>query len=57
MVLGIILLFVAILSVFAVFREMKHRNIFAILFSGASALVFGWFSVMTILNALFPDTF
>ncbi|MFD2637437.1 DUF2759 domain-containing protein [Piscibacillus salipiscarius] len=48
MVLGIIFLFVAILSFIAVFRELKRRNVLALLFAGASAAVFGWFSVMTI---------
>ncbi|GEL77336.1 DUF2759 domain-containing protein [Tenuibacillus multivorans] len=57
MVLGIILFFVAILSLFAVFRELKNRNVLAILFAGASTAVFGWFSVMTIMHALFPDSF
>ncbi|RPF55632.1 DUF2759 domain-containing protein [Aquisalibacillus elongatus] len=52
MVLGIILLFVAILSFIAVFREFKNRNVLALLFAGASALVFGWFSVMTIYSEI-----
>ncbi|MGP4072478.1 DUF2759 domain-containing protein [Piscibacillus sp. B03] len=52
MVLGIIFLFVAILSFIAVFRELKRRNVLAILFAGASAAVFGWFSVMTIYSEL-----
>ncbi|MFQ3542784.1 DUF2759 domain-containing protein [Halobacillus rhizosphaerae] len=53
MVTGVILLIVAILCVLAVFREAKSKNFFAVLFAGASALVFGWFSVMTIYSNLF----
>lgn len=57
MVLGIILFLVAVLSLIAVFREIKNRNVLSVLFAGASAAVFGWFSVMTILSELFPDKF
>ncbi|UOQ42527.1 DUF2759 domain-containing protein [Halobacillus salinarum] len=53
MVTGIILLIVSILCVLAVFREFKSKNFFAVLFAGASALVFGWFSIMTIYSNLF----
>ncbi|TFB23807.1 DUF2759 domain-containing protein [Filobacillus milosensis] len=52
MVLGIMFFFVAILSAIAVFRELKRRNVLAILFAGASAAVFGWFSVMTIYSEI-----
>ncbi|UOQ93731.1 DUF2759 domain-containing protein [Halobacillus shinanisalinarum] len=53
MVTAIILLLVTILCVCAVFREIKTKNFFAVLFAAASALVFGWFSVMTIYANLF----
>ncbi|GGC91665.1 hypothetical protein GCM10007216_22960 [Thalassobacillus devorans] len=53
MVTAIILLLVAILCVLAVFRELKTKNFFAVMFAGASALIFGWFSVMTIYVRLF----
>ncbi|MCA0970090.1 DUF2759 domain-containing protein [Halobacillus litoralis] len=53
MVTAIILLIVAVLCVFAVFRELKTKNFFAVLFAGVSALVFGWFSVMTVWANLF----
>jgi len=57
MVLGIILLLVAIVSLIAVFREIKQRHVLSVLFAGASTVVFGWFSIMTILHELFPDKF
>nr|WP_255437671.1 DUF2759 domain-containing protein [Thalassobacillus sp. CUG 92003] len=53
MVTAIIILLVTILCVFAVFRELKSKNFFAVLFAGASALIFGWFSIMTIYSNLF----
>ncbi|MFD2925966.1 MULTISPECIES: DUF2759 domain-containing protein [Halobacillus] len=53
MVTAIILFLVTILCVCAVFREIKTKNFFAVLFAAASALVFGWFSVMTIYANLF----
>lgn len=50
MVLGIILLAVAILAVVSVVRQLKFKNIFALGFSAVSALVFGFFSIMTIIH-------
>jgi len=52
MVLGILLLAVAVLSVVSVIRQLKYRNKLALLFSAASALVFGFFSVATLLCEL-----
>lgn len=52
MVLGILLLAVAVLSVVSVIRQLKYKNILALLFSAASALVFGFFSVATLLCEL-----
>lgn len=49
MVLAILLLFVAILSVVSIFRQLKYRNILALGFSAVSALVFGFFSIATII--------
>ncbi|MDC3415515.1 DUF2759 domain-containing protein [Aquibacillus salsiterrae] len=53
MELAIMLLLVAILCATAVFRELKTKNLFAVAFAGISTLVFGWFSVMTIMSELF----
>ncbi|WP_368652079.1 DUF2759 domain-containing protein [Ornithinibacillus sp. 4-3] len=54
MVLAIICLLVALLSVVSVFRQLKYKNLLALVFSGVSALVFGFFSVMTITCNLMP---
>lgn len=48
MILAIILLIVALLSVVSVFRQLKFKNYFALVFSAVSALSFGFFSIMTI---------
>ena len=54
MVLGIIFLAVALLSVVSVIRQIRFKNIIALLFAGVSALVFGFFSIMTISCELMP---
>jgi len=52
MVLAIILLIVALVSVVSVIRQLKFKNVFALLFSAASVLVFGFFSIMTIISEI-----
>ncbi|WP_163969998.1 DUF2759 family protein [Oceanobacillus halotolerans] len=52
MFLGILFLIVALLSVVSVIRQLKFRNILALAFSGASALAFGFFSIMTIITEI-----
>lgn len=50
MVLGIILLFVTLLAVVSVIRQLKFKNVLALGFSAISALTFGFFSIMTIIH-------
>ena len=52
MVLGILLFFVAILSVVSTVRQMKDRNLFGLGFSVVSVLTFGFFSIMTIIHEI-----
>lgn len=52
MVLAIILLVVALLSVVSLVKQLKIKNYLAILFAGASALSFGFFSLATIICSL-----
>lgn len=54
MVLGIIFLAVALLSIVSIVRQLKYKNILAIVFSGIAALIFGFFSIMTISCELMP---
>ncbi|WP_085991906.1 DUF2759 family protein [Oceanobacillus senegalensis] len=51
-VLGIVFLLVAILAVVSVVRQLKYKNIFALLFSAATAVVFGFFSIATIISEI-----
>ncbi|HLS23845.1 MAG TPA: DUF2759 family protein [Pseudogracilibacillus sp.] len=52
MVLAIIFLIVALLSVVSFLRQLKFKNILAIVFSAITALSFGFFSIMTIICEL-----
>lgn len=54
--MGLIVLFLIIvaLSFVTLFRAIKARHLLGIAFSTATILVFGWFSVMTILNSGYP---
>lgn len=45
---------VAILSVVGAFQAIKEKNALSILFNVGSAAIFGWFVVMTVLNAGYP---
>ncbi len=54
MVLMVIFGLVSILGLFAVFQTLKTKNYLGFIFAAGSAAVFGWFTVMTILNNGFP---
>ncbi|WP_245843791.1 DUF2759 family protein [Oceanobacillus rekensis] len=51
-VLAIVFLFVALLSIVSVIRQLKYKNLFALAFSGLAALAFGFFSIATILSEI-----
>ncbi|WP_407939233.1 DUF2759 domain-containing protein [Oceanobacillus salinisoli] len=51
-VLGILFLFVALLAVVSVIRQLKFKNMFALIFSALTALVFGFFSIATIISEI-----
>ena len=50
----IIFILVAILCVPALFGALKNKNLLAILFSGATLVLFAWFAIMTILHNGYP---
>lgn len=52
--LMVIFALVAIFAVVNIFQAIKEKNILAILFSLATAAIFGWFVVMTVLNQGYP---
>lgn len=41
---------VAILAAYGTFRSFKRKNFFGAFWGAASFVVFGWFSIMTILH-------
>ncbi|MFC0269989.1 DUF2759 domain-containing protein [Metabacillus herbersteinensis] len=54
--MGIVVIFalVTILSVFGLLRSLKEKNVMGIFFAFGTLAVFGWFTVMTLLNSGFP---
>ncbi|WP_010530986.1 DUF2759 family protein [Lentibacillus jeotgali] len=52
MVLGLLFLLVTLLAIISVIRQLKVKNLFALGFSAVSVLVFGFFSVATIVTEL-----
>ncbi|MGM9951632.1 MAG: DUF2759 domain-containing protein [Lysinibacillus sp.] len=53
-ILMIIFGLIAILSVVGTFQAIKEKNILSVVFNVASAAIFGWFVVMTVLNSGYP---
>ncbi|WP_339214668.1 DUF2759 family protein [Ornithinibacillus sp. FSL M8-0202] len=51
-VLGIIFLVVAIVAVVSFVRQLKYRNVLALIFSALTVLAFGFFSISTIISAI-----
>ena len=45
---------IAILAVVGIFQAIKEKNILSILFNLLAAGVFGWFTIMTIVNSGYP---
>ncbi|WP_088104700.1 DUF2759 domain-containing protein [Halalkalibacter urbisdiaboli] len=56
MFLSIVFLLIAILCAFAVIRELRRKNFFAVGFAALTFIVFGWFSVMTIFSIITTGT-
>ncbi|HWK23989.1 MAG TPA: DUF2759 domain-containing protein [Ureibacillus sp.] len=52
--LMVIFALVAIFAVVNFFQAIKQKNILALIFSVATAAIFGWFVVMTVLNQGYP---
>lgn len=51
-VTGIICLLVALLAIVSVIRQLKYKNIFALVFSVITAAAFGFFSIATLISEL-----
>jgi hypothetical protein len=50
MALAIIFGLVTLFALWAVFRELKKKNVFALGFAFLTLAVFGWFTVMTVID-------
>lgn len=55
-VLMIILGLIAIVSVVGTFQAIKEKNLLSAGLHLVSALVFGWFVIMTVINSGYPPT-
>lgn len=55
-VLTIIFGLIAIVSVVGTFQGIKEKNLLSAGFHLVSALVFGWFVIMTVVNSGYPPT-
>ncbi len=47
---------VAILAVVGTFQAIKEKNLLSVVFNLLSAVVFGWFVIMTIVHSGYPPT-
>jgi hypothetical protein len=52
--LVVIFLLVTLLAIYAVIKTLKEKNMLGAFLSVATLLVFGWFTVMTIINNGYP---
>ncbi|TCW52405.1 uncharacterized protein DUF2759 [Bacillus thuringiensis] len=54
--MGLVIIFalVTLLAVFATLRTLREKNLFAGGFAIATVLVFGWFTIMTVLYSGYP---
>lgn len=51
-VLAIIFLLVAIVAVISVVRQLKYKNILALVFSVLTAVAYGFFSIATLITEI-----
>ncbi|MDY0405580.1 DUF2759 family protein [Virgibacillus sp. 179-BFC.A HS] len=51
-ILALIMLLVALVSVISVFRQLKFKNMLALVIAALSAVTFGFFSIATIIDTI-----
>lgn len=56
MFMGLVIIFalVTILAAYGTFTSLKNKNVLGLVFAFGSLVVFGWFTVMTLINSGFP---
>ncbi|MDM5249203.1 MULTISPECIES: DUF2759 domain-containing protein [unclassified Lysinibacillus] len=47
---------VAILAAVGTFQAIKEKNLLSVVFNLLSAVIFGWFVIMTVINSGYPPT-
>lgn len=54
--MGLIIIFalVTLLALFGTIRSLREKNILAVVFAAGTLVVFGWFTVMTLIHHGFP---
>lgn len=45
---------IAIISVFGTFQAIKEKNLLSVVFHGVTAVLLGWFVIMTLVNGAYP---
>lgn len=55
--MGLVIIFsaIAILAIFSLVGTIRSKNYLGVVFSAATILVFGWFTIMTLLNNGYPQ--
>lgn len=54
--MGLVIIFglVAILAIFALISAFKNKNFLGLVFALGTAVVFGWFAIMTLIRDGYP---
>ncbi len=54
--MGLIIIFalVTLLSVVGTIRSLREKNIMGFVFAAGTLLIFGWFTIMTLINHGYP---
>ncbi|MBM6617266.1 DUF2759 domain-containing protein [Bacillus suaedaesalsae] len=54
--MGLIIIFalVTLLALFGTIRSLREKNILAVVFAVGTLVVFGWFTIMTLIHHGFP---
>lgn len=54
--IGLVIIFalVTILAAFGLLRSLRDKNVLAIFFAFGTVVVFGWFTIMTVLHSGYP---
>jgi hypothetical protein len=56
LLMGVVIIFslVTLLAIYGAFTALKNKNFLGVIFAVATLAVFGWFTVMTVIESGFP---